>query len=197
MTEQSLIPALVEALLIQYDLDLGCDTAEQLVSRWQSNYTVEWLPLAVVEALYLGRYKAISVQQILTIWERRGHPVYHFNSEFHNIITRNILTSLKSQEDTQPLTAEINPLSWKSKFPEFPQPTSPPSNPFQPKSIKVAQDLVEQIPIQPAQYNIKHTDFYTKLKALAEKSQTLRSHLPTPDEIKQKELPEEGESAEK
>ena len=197
MTEQSLIPALVEALLTQYDFDLASDTAEQLVSQWQRNYILEWLPLAVVEALYLGRYKAISVQQILTIWQRRGQPVYHFNSEFQNIITRNILTNLMSQPEYQPLEKETTSSSSASESPELPKATSPPSNPFDPKPTNVAQDLVKQIPIEPDQsnYNIKHTDFYTKLKAVAAKSQNQRSHLPTTETLQEKQIPQEGESA--
>lgn len=192
----SLIPDLVEALLIQYDFDLGCDTAEQLVSRWQSNYKVEWLPLAVVEALYLGRYKAISVQQILIIWQRRGQPVYHFNSEFQNIITRNILTNLISQADTQNSEEETTPSASESESPEFSKAESTPSNPLEPKSTKVTQDSVEQISRQPAQYNIKHTDFYTKLKAFAGKSENLRSHIPLPKKVQQKQPSEEEESLE-
>ncbi|MGB3513041.1 MAG: hypothetical protein WBA93_28280 [Microcoleaceae cyanobacterium] len=192
----SLIPDLVEALLIQYDFDLGCDTAEQLVSRWQSNYTVEWLPLAVVEALYLGRYKAICVQQILIIWQRRGQPVYHFNSEFQNIITRNILTNLISQADTQNLEKQTTPSASESESPELSKAESPPSNPFEPKSTKVDRDPVEQISIQPAQYNIKHTDFYTKLKAFAEKSENMRSHISPPETSQPTQIPQAGESLE-
>ena len=197
MTQQSLISALAEALLNKYDFDLGCDTAEKLVSQWQSNYTVEWLPLAVVEALYLGRYKAVSVEQILTIWQRRGQPVYHFNSEFQNIITRNILTNLKSQAEYLPLEQQTTHSSSILESPEVPKATAPPSNPFDPKSKSVAQDLVEQIPIQPyhSYFKIKHTDFYTKLKTVAEKSQNQRSHLPPPDTSEEKQTSQEGESA--
>lgn len=189
MTQQSSISALAETLLTQYDFDLGDDTAEKLIAQWQNNYKIEWLPLAVVEALYLGRYKAICVQQILTLWQRRGQPVYHFNSEFQNIITRNILTKLTSEVDTEPLS--------EPETPDTPKPVaSPPSNPFQPKPINVAQDLVEQIPIQPAQYNVKHSDFYTKLRAFAKNSQTVRSQLPKPDKVKKTQPQEEQESEE-
>lgn len=200
MTQKSSIPTLAEALLTQYDFDLGGDAADQLVAQWETNYQVEWVALAVVEALYLGRYKAVSVQQILSLWERRGQPVYHFNSEFQNIITRNILTNLTSQTDIQtleqPLEQQTTPSSSELESPEQPKSTSPSSNPFNQKSTKVAQELVTQIPVQPAQYKIKHTDFYAKLKALAEKTQTMRSHFPQPNKVKQIEPPEEEESAE-
>ena len=175
MTEQSSISALAEALLTKYDFDLGGETSEQLIARWQNNYQVEWLTLAVVEALYLGRYKAISVEQILTLWKRRSQPVYHFNSEFQNIITRNILTNFRTQTDTQSLEANTNPSLSESKPPEKSTSTSPPSNPFEPNSHNKAQELVEQIPVKPTLYKLQHTDFYTKLKKVLKKSQALRS----------------------
>lgn len=199
MTEQSSISALAEALLNKYDFDLGGETSEQLITRWYNNYQIDWLPLAVVEALYLGRYKAVCVEQILTLWERRGQPVYHFNSEFQNIITRNILTNLTSQIETQSLQPETpSPLS-ESKPPKYSTSVSQPSNPFKkPNSKNVTQYIAQQIPVQAtqSQSQIKHTDFYTKLKAVVKNSQALRSHQSQPDEIKQAETSQEIESAE-
>ena len=178
MTEEPSISALAEALLTKYDFDLGGETSEQVIARWQNNYRVEWLSLAVIEALYLGRYKAISVQQILILWERRGQPIYHFNSEFQNIITRNVLTNLTTQIDTESLQTKTNPSFLEEKLPEHSKFVSPSSNPFEPNSKNQAQNLVQQqLPVQPAQYNIKHTNFYTKLKAVIENSQDLRSNL--------------------
>lgn len=176
MTEQSSISTLAEALLTKYDFDLGGETSEQLIARWQNNYQVEWLSLAVIEALYLGRYKAISVQQILTLWERRGQPIYHFNSEFQNIITRNVLTNLTTQINTESLQTKTKPSFLEEKLPEHSKFVSAPSNPFEPNSKNKAQNFVrQQDPIQPPQYKIKHTDFYTKLKAVVKKSQAWRS----------------------
>ncbi|MGD1702082.1 hypothetical protein [Dapis sp. BLCC M229] len=176
MTEEPSISALAEALLTKYDFDLGGETSEQLIARWQNNYQVEWLSLAVIEALYLGRYKAISVQQILTLWERRGQPIYHFNSEFQNIITRNVLTNLTTQIDTQSLQTKTNPTFLEEKPPEHSKFVSPPSNLFEANSKNKDQNLVQQqVPVQPAHYKIKHTDFYTKLKAVIKNSQAWRS----------------------
>ncbi|NEP88301.1 MAG: hypothetical protein F6K18_16520 [Okeania sp. SIO2C2] len=186
MTEQSSTFALPEALLNKYDFDLADETSEQLITRWHNKYQVEWLLLAVVEALYLGRYKAVCVEQILTLWERRGQPVYHFNSEFQNIITKNILTNLTSQIDTQSLQPEKLPSLSESKPPEYSTSTSvdPSSNPFKASSKNTAQDLVEHIPVKTNQSKIKHTDFYTKLKAFVKKSQASRSNQSKPDRVK-------------
>ncbi|NEO54588.1 MAG: hypothetical protein F6K54_16765 [Okeania sp. SIO3B5] len=182
MTEQSSISPLAEALLNKYDFDLADETSDQLITRWHNKYKMEWLSLAVVEALYLGRYKAVCVEQILTLWERRGQPVYHFNSEFQNIITKNILTNLTSQIDTQSLPAEKPPLS-ESKPPESSTSTSvdPSSNPFKASSKNTAQDVIEQLPVKTTQSKIKHTDFYTKLKAFVKNSQASRSNQSKPD----------------
>ncbi|MEH2400528.1 hypothetical protein [Nostoc sp.] len=74
------------ALLINYSFDLSGHSANELVERWQTQYPLNWLHLAVIEALYQGRYKAVSVQQILVFWQRRDQATYHFNMEFERMI---------------------------------------------------------------------------------------------------------------
>ncbi len=73
-------------LLRHYSFDLGEYTVEQLLSYWLGQYDSNWIRLAVIEALYQGRYKAISVEQILALWQRRGQPSYHFNHEFERLV---------------------------------------------------------------------------------------------------------------
>ncbi|NJO19488.1 MAG: hypothetical protein HC838_04685, partial [Spirulinaceae cyanobacterium RM2_2_10] len=53
-------------------------------------YHPTWIRAAAIEALYLGRYKAVSVAQILEIWERRGQPTPHFNGDFERLICRKL-----------------------------------------------------------------------------------------------------------
>ncbi len=77
---------LAVALLIHYSFDLSGYNALELVDTWQKQYPVSWVRIAIIEALYQGRYKAISVQQILTLWGRRGQATYHFNMEFERMI---------------------------------------------------------------------------------------------------------------
>lgn len=79
-------PNLAIGLLTHYSFDLGGYSASELVNRWRKDYAMNWLRLAIIEALYQGRYKAVSVQQILTLWHRRGQATYHFNMEFENLI---------------------------------------------------------------------------------------------------------------
>jgi hypothetical protein len=77
---------LAVALLIYYSFDLGGYTASELVELWLKGCPAIWIRQSVIEALYQGRYKAVSVEQILAFWKRRGQAVYHFNHEFERLI---------------------------------------------------------------------------------------------------------------
>jgi hypothetical protein len=92
------------ALLTHYSFDLGGYKATELVMRWQNQFPFNWLHLAVVEALYQGRYKAVSAQQILTMWQRRGQPTFHFNMEFERLICSKFPESLIALPDVAATT---------------------------------------------------------------------------------------------
>lgn len=87
--------SLAVSLLTHYSFDLGGYSASELVKRWENQYPSNWVHLAVIEALYQGRYKAVSVQQILTLWLRRNHPSYHFNIEFERLICNKLPEDLR------------------------------------------------------------------------------------------------------
>ncbi|MDZ8050069.1 MAG: hypothetical protein RMX68_031180 [Aulosira sp. ZfuVER01] len=87
---------LAMALLTHYSFDLSGYSASELIRRWKNQYPIEWLHIAVIEALYQGRYKAVSVQQILNFWHRRGQATYHFNMEFERLICSKFPESLTS-----------------------------------------------------------------------------------------------------
>ncbi len=116
---------LATALLIHYSFDLSGYSASELVNRWQTQYPVNWLHLAVIEALYQGRYKAFSVQQLLTFWQRRGQAIFHFNMEFERLICSKFpesLTSLTSaflsqnKENTPELPPRANSVTDSATF---------------------------------------------------------------------------------
>jgi hypothetical protein len=46
--------------------------------------------MAVLEALYQGRYKVISVEEILKLWHRRGQPTFHFTHDFERLVCKNL-----------------------------------------------------------------------------------------------------------
>lgn len=73
-------------LLTYYCYEVGGQTQESLLDRWLGDYSPEWVRLALIESLYRGRYKTISVGGLLADWKRRGQPIYHFNREFEALI---------------------------------------------------------------------------------------------------------------
>ena len=94
---------LAVSLLTHYSFDLGGFSASELVKRWENQYPSNWVHLAIIEALYQGRYKAVSAQQILTLWLRRNHPSYHFNMEFERLICNKLPENLKWNNSLPPL----------------------------------------------------------------------------------------------
>ncbi|AKE66293.1 hypothetical protein MYAER_3965 [Microcystis aeruginosa NIES-2549] len=64
--------------------------AQELIERWLPIYSLNWIRMAILEALYQGRYKVISVEEILKIWHRRGHPTFHFTGEFERLVCKNL-----------------------------------------------------------------------------------------------------------
>lgn len=98
----------IPALLIYYSFDLCGYQVDECIQRWLDRFKGDWLRLAIVEALYQGRYKMISIEQILYLWQRRGQPICHFNHEFEQIVCS------KLPEDLLPLdylsvTLEVRP----------------------------------------------------------------------------------------
>ncbi len=108
MTQQvDLVIADVAELLTRYSFDLGSRPLDQWIDQWVEQYPLDWLAKAVVEALYQGRYKAISVWQILDFWRRRGKPLQHFNREFERIISGRSLQLLFPQSVPDPEPASL------------------------------------------------------------------------------------------
>lgn len=101
------IIAYAVALLNHYKFELRGYTAPELVNLWLRNYQANWVRLGVIEALYQGRYKAVSVEQILAVWARRGQPVFRFTHEFERLISRKLpqrLTAKLGTKSTDSLT---------------------------------------------------------------------------------------------
>ncbi len=95
-------PARLAAELLQhYSFELAGYPLVQQIEIWIDHYPVEWLPFAIIEALYQGRYKAFSVEQILNLWQRRGQPVHHFNHEFERLICGKLPNRDQQQERSE------------------------------------------------------------------------------------------------
>jgi hypothetical protein len=142
------------ALLSQYSFDLADKTAEQVIIEWLTEYPQNWIDLAVIEALYQGRYKAFSASQILSLWQRRGKPTYHFTAEFEHLVCQNIPPNLTSENDEfQVSSEEIDDLNNPAQSdPEYDAPTG---------------DLILR-PIQTIIVPIQYPNFFDKLKAFVE-----------------------------
>ncbi|GAB4142856.1 MAG: hypothetical protein Fur0046_19650 [Cyanobacteria bacterium J069] len=89
MTHPARDPAILDAvaLLIGYGFDLDGFAADYLVSYWAVNHPAHWIRAAIVEALYQGRYRAVSVGQILAVWRRRGQPILHYTPDFERVVS--------------------------------------------------------------------------------------------------------------
>jgi len=94
---------LIEVLIENYGFELSDETPQDLAVRWLEEYQAHWVRLAIIEALYLGRYKAVSVEQILNLWSSRGQPKFHFTHEFERLICRRLPTALRQlARETEP-----------------------------------------------------------------------------------------------
>ena len=70
------------AFLNQYGFDLGGKSPQEWMEEWKRAFPQSWVASALVEALYRGRYKAVSVQQLLVMWQSRGTPCLGFGLDF-------------------------------------------------------------------------------------------------------------------
>jgi hypothetical protein len=133
-------------LLNYYGFELREKSPNQLVEGWEQAYSTYWVRLAVVESLYQGRYKAISVEYILDMWSRLGHPAFHFSHDFERLVCRNIPELAQSSPNGRSLAAvhpkpSLKPIPPKSPvtltplhqfFPEMEPPAVEPSANFAP-----------------------------------------------------------------
>ena len=174
------------ALLIHYSFDLGGYTAQQLIDHWLNDFSANWICSAVIESLYQGRYKAVSVEQILAFWRRRNLASYHFNHEFERLICGNlpqtpvgesdpadrfdngledVVTASSAEENT---VAKVDELETKP----FEKLTQRSDKVSESRRYSPPQSSPHSDSASPIKHFIPKTDdsgdFYTKLKALSE-----------------------------
>jgi hypothetical protein len=78
-----------EQLLAYYNFQDEVQSREQLLDSWLRSYPLDWVRLALIEALDQGRYKSASVEYLLRLWQRRGQPTPHFSREFERLVSHN------------------------------------------------------------------------------------------------------------
>lgn len=124
-------------LLSDFSFDTETYPAEAMIVDWLQQFEPIWISHAITEALYQGRYKLISVDQILQLWQRRGHPIRHFNREFESIILGQTLLCPSGYTDTRSPTVS-------SQLGTVPQPDpAPPST----RAIAPSEGI---LPFQPS-----------------------------------------------
>ena len=89
------------SLIDSYAFDLGGRNLDRLLEEWSNLYNSTWIRLATIEALYLGRYKIVSIEHILNVWSRLGNPNPHFTHEFERLICRKLPRHLIDYSDFQ------------------------------------------------------------------------------------------------
>lgn len=140
-TDSSAVAYAVE-LLSRYGFELRGYTAQELVNVWLKTYQANWIRLAVIEALYQGRYKAVSVEQILTVWARRGQPIYRFNHEFERLISRKLPQNL-----TAPLHVALTQLGSDYGLPLLPPSSSDTQDQERDEQVKLDGENLDLEPI--------------------------------------------------
>ena len=85
--------SVVLELLTYYNLETDrypTTSKPKVLNQWLQSYSDHWVKLALIESLYQGRYKMVSVEQLLALWSRRGQPTYHFNSDFEALVCNKV-----------------------------------------------------------------------------------------------------------
>lgn len=90
-----------------YSFDLGNYTIRELIMKWAKQYPHNWLPLAVTEAIYQGRLKAISIEQILNVWQKKGGVHYSFNYEFIRLIQPDLTCQFNEEQELEDIWASF------------------------------------------------------------------------------------------
>jgi hypothetical protein len=85
-------------VLRAYGFEMDESRLTRTLAEWEEGYGREWMILALVEALHQGRYKLMSIGQILICWKRRGEPRISFDRGFQRMVLA---------EDWQPIVAPL------------------------------------------------------------------------------------------
>jgi hypothetical protein len=96
-------PNFIKIVIEIYGLELDDYEVDAVLVAWLQQYDPAWILQAIVESLYRGRYKIVSVDHILKDWKRLGAPRYKFTPEYK----REILA--KIPQPARLPTADVSP----------------------------------------------------------------------------------------
>jgi hypothetical protein len=80
----------ITIVIDRYGLELDGHQVDTIIVTWLQKYDSAWIVKAIVESLYRGRYKIVSVDNILKDWQRLGKPRYNFTPEYEREILQNL-----------------------------------------------------------------------------------------------------------
>jgi hypothetical protein len=169
-------PAADAVALLQYYFELGDTTTETLLEEWLERYPAPWIRLAIIESLYQGRYKAISVSQILEVWHRRQQVLQHFNYDFECLVGNNLPS---------------NSLEIAKPSPE----SATPANTDRTETPIVEEE--EEAPPSISQFtpDTDRSEFYTRLQAIVQRARE-KPQQDTSQQVSDVKPPEEMTSTE-
>jgi hypothetical protein len=99
-------------LLQFYNFDLGDRLLAEISQAW-SNYDLSWLRSAITESMYRGRYKVISIEQIMESWQRKQEIFCKFDREFETLVWKNFSPDQSEHHQTKILNNSV----FSSNFP--------------------------------------------------------------------------------
>lgn len=108
MARDPLQSAVVLLQHYSFDLDDDHDSAEQVVREWLDEYSPKWVVAAIVEAIFQGRFKTASVDNILLTWSLSGRPQHHFDSQFADLVCSKLFKKVMETSE-QPSTPQPAP----------------------------------------------------------------------------------------
>lgn len=95
-------------LIKYYSFELHGYNIQELIIKWTKIYPHHWIPLGVIEAIYQGRLKAISVEQILNIWLKKGEINLSFNYEFCRLINPEQKINLEDYKELKDIFSNLH-----------------------------------------------------------------------------------------
>ncbi|NJK39675.1 MAG: hypothetical protein HC835_01735 [Oscillatoriales cyanobacterium RM2_1_1] len=187
-------PTLAVALLMHYSFDMNGEISpEHVIIRWANQYDTDWIYLAIIEALYQGRYKVFSAEQILNLWHRRGYVTYHFTAEFERLVCNRMPRDLHARFQSTLGLYRFNPsppLRLYRTDLNLAQSQQTRLNPAQPRlnyqalsrsSLQEISTLARSVSLAvSAPGAFTHPDFILKLKRIIDSSQ---QSLPVSDQV--------------
>lgn len=99
----------VNYLLERY-FELSAARAAEVVQQLRAHHPEAWIYPATVEAIYQGRYRWVSIAQILLLWQRRGRPSCHFSADYERLLLGELPETLNSLDpEVLPSTTAVIP----------------------------------------------------------------------------------------